>query len=240
METQPLNHTHGAGRRTRRFDPTLPPLVFLDFDGVLHPNQATPEQRFEHVGVLMDILDKHPEAELVVSSSWRHHFSWDVLRVEIPHRLAARLTKATGAAMPGKFQRHAEVSHLVQCLEADGQGARPWCALDDCAWEFPPDCEELIACDGARGIQERELHQLQGWLSQLDSCRKAWQMEAAPIASDILGRAFEILDAAYVPNVALLQRRFRLGLADALHLLRAYLHDTPSDIEASGHAAAKG
>lgn len=230
MSTQLPNRLHAARRHGRRFDPTLPPLVFLDFDGVLHPNQATPEQRFQHVDALMDLLDEHPEAELVVSSSWRFHFSWEELQAEVPHRLAARLTAATGQALPGRIQRHAEVSAFVRRLEAEGQGARPWCALDDCSWEFPPDCDELIACDGARGIQEPELCRLQGWLSQLGSCRKARQVEGPPVSSEMLSCAFEVLDAAHVPNVAMLQRTLRVGFTEAMHLLGAYLHRGPSNI----------
>lgn len=223
MNTQQPNPLHDAARRTRRFDPTLPPLVFLDFDGVLHANQATPDQRFEHVDVLMDLLDEHPEAELVVSSSWRFHFSWDELRAAVPRRLAARLVTATGAALPGRYQRNAEIERFLRRLEVDGQGWRPWCALDDCAWEFPSNCAELIACDGARGIQKLELCRLQDWLSQLVSCRTAWQLEQVPIPPELLNRAITALNEAHIPNVALLQRTFRIGHTEALSLLRAYL-----------------
>ncbi|MFG6468408.1 HAD domain-containing protein [Roseateles sp. BYS87W] len=226
MNTQQPSPLHGAARRTRRFDPTLPPLVFLDFDGVLHPNQTTPDQRFEHVDVLMDLLDEHPEAELVVSSSWRFHFGWDDLLAEVPSRLAKRLVTATGPALPGRFQRHAEIKNFLGRLEVDGQGVRPWRALDDCAWEFPSNCTELIACDGARGVQEGELYELQEWLSQLSSCRLAIDTGGAPASPELARRAVEVLDAADIPNVALLQRTFRLSYSEALHMLGAYLHHT--------------
>ena len=42
-----------------------------------------------------------------------------------------------------------------------------WRVLDDSAFEFPPDCPQLIRCDGGVGIGEREILALRKWLVQV-------------------------------------------------------------------------
>ena len=49
-------------------------LVFLDFDGVLHPTSATEWILFCRAPHLQQALANH-DCGLVISSSWRHHFS---------------------------------------------------------------------------------------------------------------------------------------------------------------------
>jgi len=43
-----------------------PPTLFLDFDGVLHPNLADPGQLFKQAPLLADALDGHA-LQIVVS-----------------------------------------------------------------------------------------------------------------------------------------------------------------------------
>ncbi len=40
-----------------------------------------------------------------------------------------------------------------------------WRALDDSVFEFPAECEQLIRCDGAKGMTAREIGQLARWLA---------------------------------------------------------------------------
>jgi hypothetical protein len=47
-------------------------IMFLDFDGVLHPKM---NGTFEHMDNLKKVLDKYPQIDIVISSSWR--FSMD-------------------------------------------------------------------------------------------------------------------------------------------------------------------
>lgn len=223
----PAPPAHPAPRpKQRRVDPTLPPWVFLDFDGVLHPNQARVEGWFCHVDALMDVLDEHPLAETIVCSSWRLHHTLQALQALVPPRLAVRIRGVTGEALPGRWQRHAEIHAFIEQAKGLGAGPRPWCALDDCTWEFPPGCAELLPCDGARGLQAGPLAELRQWLVHLQSCREACLLPARPVPMDLLHRAQPLLDAARVPHVALLQRHLRIGHAEARALLGAYLRQS--------------
>lgn len=206
-----------------RTDLTLAPLLFLDFDGVLHPNGAAPPCLFARTDALMRVLDEHPELEVIVSSSWRFHHGWDDLLETLPGPLAARVTACTGAAQPGKFQRHREISSFVRLQAASRAGGRPWRALDDITWEFPPGCAELIPCDGALGLQEEQLEALCVWLAQLSSCRTAVSSQHPINRPELIEAANRLLAAVADPSVTLLQRAFRIGYNEALALLRNFL-----------------
>lgn len=46
-------------------------VLFLDFDGVLHPEEAPEEDLFSCSPVLWHVLRARPEIEVVFSTSWR-------------------------------------------------------------------------------------------------------------------------------------------------------------------------
>jgi len=54
--------------------------LFLDFDGVTHPDRARPERQFEALPLIEKVLRDHPEVEVVLSTSWRESYPLDVLR----------------------------------------------------------------------------------------------------------------------------------------------------------------
>jgi len=47
-----------------------PKTIFLDFDGVLHPSLAEPEQLFSKAKLLIEVFESR-RPEVVISSSWR-------------------------------------------------------------------------------------------------------------------------------------------------------------------------
>ncbi len=98
--------------------------IFLDFDGVLHPdNVVQPHNRplelrapgalFMHAQVLLDILvAEHPEAEIILSTSWVRFLRYSKTVKKMPEGLRAKVTGATwhsGMAKPdGSPYRRAE------------------------------------------------------------------------------------------------------------------------------------
>ena len=49
-------------------------LLFLDFDGVLHPNFSPGDALFSHSKALGEVIDRAKEPpSIVISSSWRFH-----------------------------------------------------------------------------------------------------------------------------------------------------------------------
>jgi hypothetical protein len=136
-------------------------LLFLDFDGVLHPNHCAEEVYFSRMPLLMNFLHSvDRDLGVVISSSWRHHHTYEELLAFLPEPASRRIVGATGAAFIGKYARYQEIRAFL----ADYRGWLDWRALDDSAWEFPEQCPELIRCDGAIGITEREMGGLSEWV----------------------------------------------------------------------------
>jgi len=133
------------------------PLIFLDFDGVLHPTSAKPQQWFSCADLLAEVL-QGMQCEIVISSSWRFSHSLAELKELLPISLAERVVAATGAAHIGKFARYTEIQSFV--------GSRPnlrWMPLDDCAWDFPK-TSQLIACNPNSGMTRVEAEKVRQWL----------------------------------------------------------------------------
>lgn len=134
------------------------PTLYLDFDGVLHPGSAQPEERFSRRQLLIEALDGF-ELNIVVSSSWRFHYTLDRIRSLLGLSLGARVTDITGEAVMGAYSRWREIER-----HAMFERIRNFKALDDSEYLFPPDCGALILCDGSRGIGEAQAKDLRRWL----------------------------------------------------------------------------
>lgn len=135
-------------------------LLFLDFDGVLHPSSPGVEPLFGRAQLLDKILHGI-DIPIVISSSWRFTHSIKELQTKLPAMLAKCVVDITGAALMGKHPRHNEILHYLQNkgLTSD------WRALDDSYWEFPSGCQELIRCNPNTGIADKQVKELQRWLS---------------------------------------------------------------------------
>lgn len=137
--------------------------LFLDFDGVLHPTLAEPSALFIHGTRLAEALRSYP-VSIVISSSWRFHFSREDYLEKLPLELAGQVVGATGEAHVGKFARWHEIQQYVK-----KHRIVDWRAIDDSAFEFPLGCGELIACDGSLGVTSAQLDLVTVWLRQISS-----------------------------------------------------------------------
>lgn len=167
---------HRRGRSTGYGAPCPTParahvILFLDFDGVLHPDPCREARRlFEHAPRLAALLEDFPEVCVVLSTSWRNGRSIDDLAAPLPAPLRARVIGVTptfGAfvASPGlvPYRRQAE---CLQWLAEQRQEDRPWLALDDRASLFEPYCDRLIECDSRRGFDADAARRLRAALAR--------------------------------------------------------------------------
>jgi hypothetical protein len=137
-------------------------LIFLDFDGVLHPNFSLGRDNFSQAGYLLDALDGFAgEVEIIISSSWRFHWPEDVLLQKLPKPLAAFVAGVTPMVEPGRHQRYREIHAFL----SSRPGQHDWRALDDAINEFPKGCAELIECDGRKGLDDFSAARLRSWLN---------------------------------------------------------------------------
>lgn len=177
--SEPRTPTRSSWSANGRFDgqgglPTPLPhvILFLDFDGVLHPDPCRdPARLFERARLLDEALRAFPEVGIVLSTSWRNSLSVDQLTAALPAGLAERVLGVTPVfaqfdaplhLMP--YSRHAE---CVRWLADSGQHDRDWIALDDRACWFAPCCEFLVVCDPATGLTEAGVDKLRNALTLL-------------------------------------------------------------------------
>lgn len=134
-------------------------ILFLDFDGVLHPDPCPSAERlFENADRLSATLEPFPEVGIVLSTSWRTMYAENELLQVLPEPLRRRVVGLTpcfsdfsSSAHRTPYHRHAECEQWLRCQEmADS----PWVALDDRAYWFAPYCENLIECNSERGYTD--------------------------------------------------------------------------------------
>lgn len=138
-------------------------ILFLDIDGVLHPDPPQPDQRLRSLPRLIQVLRDFSQVEVVISSLWREHLSLDQLRELFPVDLRERIIDVTPIAeriddwLPARREEE-----ILEWLEASGRTNEPWLALDDQAWQFAQHRDRLIACtfyDGITDSIEAQLRQ---------------------------------------------------------------------------------
>ena len=134
-------------------------MLFLDFDGVLHPSSLGSDHLFSKASLLsMALYDI--DIPIVVSSSWRFTHSMKELKGRLPSEIAKKIVDVTGAAVIGKYPRYNEIINYL----GTQKDVTDWRALDDSYWEFPSPCPELIRCNPNTGINIHEVNAISNWL----------------------------------------------------------------------------
>lgn len=134
-------------------------ILFLDFDGVLHPFLArASSEAFCYLPRVEKVLREFPAVRIVIASTQREHTPLALLVQRFSPDIAARIIgttpvlaiRDTGDVAGSRYRE------IQAYLSAGGSG--PWLALDDDASLFPPGCAELILCDdGFCETEERAL-----------------------------------------------------------------------------------
>ncbi|WP_175424728.1 HAD domain-containing protein [Pseudoduganella umbonata] len=144
------------------------PICFLDFDGVLHPDEVyykpgkgifivnSKHALFAWTSILSELLEPHPDVRIVLSTSWVPMRSYLFAKSRLPPDLQARVIGATYNSRVihrSEFflmRRGEQVLSFVnrRCL-------RRWFAIDDDIEGWPGWCEQrLVKTDGAAGMSD--------------------------------------------------------------------------------------
>lgn len=134
-------------------------VLFVDFDGVLHPLEQAEASRLTHfcwLPVLASALRLHVDVRIIVHSTWRYMYDDDELRM---------LLGPLGSRFVGATSRGPRFESIRGWLYAN-RACESYRVLDDDASEFPvPLPAELILCDCSSGVSaENVLSQLRSWL----------------------------------------------------------------------------
>ena len=135
-------------------------ILFLDFDGVLHPASHGIGYLFSKAQLLQDAMAT-ADIPIVISSSWRFTHTLKALTDKLPKALGRRVIDVTGGPVIGRHSRFQEIMNYLSVHKEYSD----WRALDDSYWEFPSSCKELIRCNPNSGITEKEMKALDFWLN---------------------------------------------------------------------------
>lgn len=146
-------------------------IIFLDFDGVLHPEMYG-EPDFARNPFFWKILRAMPDAQVVFSTSWR-----ELCSVE---QLIGYATKGGGEDLARRFigatperlvEEGANIYHAgkayhrrhIECmlwLSGNNLTKRQWLAIDDVARWFPPDSPNLYLINGKLAMTEADAEKI--------------------------------------------------------------------------------
>lgn len=142
------------------------PVLYLDFDGVLHPDavynnqgrfelRAAGHELFEAAPLLEQLLAPYPAIQLVLSTSWVRILGLEAARAQLPNGLAARVVGSTWHPAFHQFEwlhmpRHEQIArHLAS------HNIRHWVAVDDDYQEWPDSmASRLVRVSSELGLQD--------------------------------------------------------------------------------------
>mgnify|MGYP000866005943 CR=1 FL=1 len=116
------------------------PILYLDFDGVLHPadvrvlpadrhprvyvrGQPTDRPLFEHLPLLEQLLKPYPQLRIILATSWVREFGYEYALEQLTSSLRERVIGATPNPALARY-------YCIQ-IDAEERGVTKWLALDD-------------------------------------------------------------------------------------------------------------
>lgn len=127
-------------------------LLFLDFDGVLHPVSSNEFGVFCRLHLLEAVLARYPEVKIIISSSWRETYSAEVLS-DMLGTLSSRFVGVT-PVLEGSRQ-----SEILKVMEAHSDV--PYVILDDDPSLFTTGCQQLLLCNPSIGLDQATVEELE-------------------------------------------------------------------------------
>jgi len=149
-------------------------ILFLDFDGVLHPEydgRAVPgEMAFCHLPRFEAVMRDFPDVEIVISSMWRYHLPLEVLRERFSEDIRTRIIDTTPLVEreDPKYLPARREGEILQWLAEHNRHADDWIALDDATWQFPTHRSRVIGCVHYRGFDDEAADVLRTRLATKD------------------------------------------------------------------------
>ncbi|MES2832471.1 MAG: HAD domain-containing protein [Pseudomonadota bacterium] len=141
-------------------------ILFLDFDGVLHPENCIPSDYFVHQNTLAYVLRTFKNLDLVISSTWRAKRNLNNLRALFLPTISQQIVGVTplysqlGDSVPETLLGYEREAECVAWLRQNNRLTEQWLALDDRAWNFRPFCKNLFLLDGRVGLNTKKAQDL--------------------------------------------------------------------------------
>jgi hypothetical protein len=133
-------------------------ILFLDFDGVLHPWCSPRSEYFCYLPRLEAVLRDYSQVEIVICSDWRLSFSLSQQRRHFSDDIARRVVGQTQCLDDGSLNQDGlRRREALAYLERTGSPNRSWCALDDRMDLWYPEEPRIIHCPDQFDEREEKL-----------------------------------------------------------------------------------
>lgn len=160
-------------------------LLYLDYDGVLHPDEVyrTPQgivlrrdgmNLFEWAPLLAELLAPYPQVRIVLATTWVPVLGFDEARNWLPSELATRVIGATFHRQhTPQWRALPRWSQILRDVKR--RGTQCWIALDDDGAGWPAEHRHhLVLTDSDLGLPEArvldELAEKLRWLQSMPPC----------------------------------------------------------------------
>lgn len=136
-------------------------IIFLDFDGVMHPYGCHSSRLFCRRELFEKFLDNHPSIEVVISSAWRKDETLQELTLNFSETARARFVGVTGADQSNSLGRRQR--ECIKWMLDNNRHCELWIALDDDTDNFrtPPKNGSVIFIDPSEGITDRVIMEME-------------------------------------------------------------------------------
>ncbi|NVO06155.1 MAG: hypothetical protein HXX19_09630 [Rhodoferax sp.] len=135
------------------------PVIFLDFDGVTHPEPSFQDNVFCRLDKIAAVLNRYPAVDIVISSSWRMHYTLDERKEFLSPIAADRVVGMTPSIktpspdwLPGVVPEHERQWDIKTWMKANRPWGTLWIAIDDRPQWFGPECVGLLLTDRKTGF----------------------------------------------------------------------------------------
>ena len=143
-------------------------ILFLDFDGVLHPHPNEGAQ-FTCAPRVWELLSRHPEVSIVFSTGWRFEHTLAALRQFATSQGGEHLADRFIDSTP--LLRHASDAggreNDCRAWLAAARHAGPWLALDDMPSLFEPDSAHLYPVNAKRGLMHYDVERISALIMRM-------------------------------------------------------------------------
>lgn len=141
-------------------------ILFLDFDGVTHPDPCDAGQHFTRLPLIEEVLRPYPACKIVISSSWRVVHPLDEMRnffaIDMRSRVIGVTPEHGGPGGNGSWGVAVNHERQWECerwlltgqlwLPRNRRAGAPWIAIDDREHWFRPGCANLLLTDASTGF----------------------------------------------------------------------------------------
>lgn len=146
-------------------------ILYLDFDGVLHPEPVYRHPRrgmyfgvdaightlFENADILIDALAPYQDAAIVLSTSWVRVLGYSRAKAYLPEPLRRRVIGSTFHSQMSKMEFDAMSRGAQVLADATRRGVTSWVAVDDDdeGW-LTAAATHLVLTDGEVGLMSTQ------------------------------------------------------------------------------------